>query len=115
VGKTLDRSIFDELTSEFARLDFRLYAKTLAALGRHDATDVLSHVSCPTLIVTGDRDVMTPSATARRICDAIEDCRFRLLPGASHYAAVEFPDQVCGSIEEFLKEIGYVESPSNRE
>ncbi|MCD6499607.1 MAG: alpha/beta hydrolase [Deltaproteobacteria bacterium] len=121
VGKSLDRSIFDELASEFARLDFRLYAKTLAALGQHDATDVLSEVSCPTLVVTGDRDVMTPSATARRICDRIADCRFRLISGASHYAAVEFPAQVSGAIEDFLVEIGYHasspdwESSSNNE
>ncbi len=107
VGKTLDRQVFSELSQEFASLDFRFYARLLDALGRHDASDVLEEVNCPTLIISGSKDVMTPLDTARRICRVIPVCRLEVIEGASHYAAVEFPDQVCGFLQTFLDGIGY--------
>jgi pimeloyl-ACP methyl ester carboxylesterase len=117
VGKSLDMDIFRELAAEFSDLDFSLYAKTLEALGEHDAGDVLSRVECPALMIAGDLDLMTPAKTAREIEQRIPDCRLRVLAGASHYAAVEFPEEVGDMVEGFLEEIGYLglpEGPGDR-
>ena len=107
VGETVDRDIFAQVAERFVHLDFRLYARTLMALGRHDAEDVLDRVACPTLVITGERDLMTPVSTARTICRRIRNCRLEILPGASHYAAIEFPERVVALLEAFLREIGY--------
>ncbi len=107
VGRTLDREIFAQVAERFAALDFRLYARTLMALGEHDAWDVLATVSCPTLVVTGERDLMTPAETGKEICSRVRDCRLVLLPAASHYAAIEYPDEVVALLLEFLDELGY--------
>ncbi|MDY0004192.1 MAG: alpha/beta hydrolase [Polyangia bacterium] len=107
VGQTLDLEVFGDLAGEFVKLDFEVYSATLRALGDHDACDVLSQVRCPTLLITGDRDVMTPVSTARHIKEQIADCELVVIPGATHYAAVEFPEEVVGAIEAFLRRIGY--------
>ena len=107
VGRTLDRQVFEELSREFAQLDFRLYARTLMALGKHDASDILEKVACPTLMISGSHDMMTPLETARHICRVIPDCRLEVIEGASHYAAVEFPDEVSSLLDSFLEDIGY--------
>lgn len=107
VGQTLDLEVFGDLAGEFVKLDFELYSATLRALGDHDACDVLSSIRCPTLVITGDRDVMTPVSTARHLRERIADCELVVIPGATHYAAVEFPGEVVGAVESFLGRIGY--------
>jgi pimeloyl-ACP methyl ester carboxylesterase len=107
VGRTLDTSIFAELAGAFVKLDFEVYAATLKALGDHDAYDVVPAVRCPALIITGDRDVMTPVSTARRIQAQIPGTDLVVMPGATHYAAVEFPTEVIGALEAFLRRVGY--------
>lgn len=107
VGQTLDLEVFSALAAEFVKLDFEVYSATLRALGEHDACDVLPSIRCPTLVITGDRDVMTPVSTARHIREQIADCDLVLIPGATHYAAVEYPQEVVSSIEAFLRRIEY--------
>jgi pimeloyl-ACP methyl ester carboxylesterase len=105
VGDSLDMEIFHELAAEFSKLDFHLYAKTLDALGRHDAKDVLETVRCPVLIITGDRDAMTPVATAREMASTLDDAQLHIIERASHYAAVEHPEVVGGLVEAFLERL----------
>lgn len=107
VGQTMDLDIFQSLASEFVKLDFELYAATLQALGEHDACDLLEEIRCPTLVVTGTKDIMTPVSTARRIRDRVPECELVVIPGATHYAAVEFPGEVVGAMKSFLDRIQY--------
>lgn len=107
VGQSIDLDIFQSLAGEFVKLDFELYALTLKALGDHDACDLLEEIRCPTLMITGDKDVMTPVSTARRIRDRVPDCDLLVIPGATHYAAVEFPGEVVGAVHSFLDRIHY--------
>jgi pimeloyl-ACP methyl ester carboxylesterase len=91
--------LFADFAKTFATLDFDLYGATLSALGRHDAHDVLPTVNVPVRIVTGDKDMLTPIRTARRIQQAIPGATLRILQGGTHYTPVEFPDEVCDELE----------------
>ena len=104
VGATIDMQMFAEFARTFASLDFNLYGATLQALGRHDAYDVLPTITVPVRIITGDRDMMTPLATARRLEEEIPHARLRVLTGATHYTPVEFPAEVCQEIEAVLRD-----------
>ena len=57
-----------------ARVDKRVYLKTMGFLGRHDARDLLPAVTCPVLILAGEHDNVTPPDTAEsmRRCLASE-------------------------------------------
>lgn len=102
VGPTLDAALFLEVAAEFVKLDYELYGETMEELGRHDAWDVLPRVSVPVSIITGDRDLLTPVGTARRMASAIPHARLRVLRGGTHYTPVEFPAEVGEEVEALL-------------
>jgi pimeloyl-ACP methyl ester carboxylesterase len=94
VGATVDMTMFAEFARTFASLDFDLYGATLQALGRHDAHDVLPGITVPVRIVTGDKDLMTPVATAKHMQSEIRSSTLRILVGGTHYTPVEYPREV---------------------
>ena len=105
-ARTLDEDIFQQLTGSFADLDMGLYMRILEYLGEHDANDVLERIKVPTLIIAGDRDIMTPRAAAERMARRIPGAEFMLVPGGTHYVAVEFPELINLRAEKFFRERG---------
>jgi len=99
------------VAGEFKTLDFAIYSDTLRLLGAHDARDVLPTLGMPVLIVTGDRDLMTPVFTARKMNKLIPGSRLVVIPGASHYAPVEYPEIICAELQAFLTAVPGWERP----
>lgn len=110
VSRTLDVDAFQAIAQSFAGMDWRLYLDTLKRLGEHDAGDVLSRVTAPTLIISGDRDLLTPAYRAEQIHRAVRGSRLVLIPGGTHYTPVEYPDVIRGALADFLAALpGYGE------
>jgi 3-oxoadipate enol-lactonase len=63
---------------------------------------VLPTITVPTLILAGDRDQLTPVATARRMHRAIPGSRLVVFPGHTHLVQVEDPPGVHAAIDAFL-------------
>lgn len=59
-------------------------------------------VRCPTLVVVGEGDMMTPAKKAQGLCDAIADARMVTIPGAGHMMMVEKPDECLDALRAFL-------------
>jgi pimeloyl-ACP methyl ester carboxylesterase len=75
----------------------------LAAMrDRPDSTGSLSQISIPTLIVVGERDVLTPPADSEAMAAAIPGARLVTVPGAGHLAPMERPKAVAGALAEFF-------------
>ena len=91
VSPTLDMEAFRDVAAGFKTIDWRIYSDLLTRLDEHDAGDVLRDVDVPTTIVTGDRDILTPPATAERMHREIAGSRLVLIRGGTHYPPVEFP------------------------
>jgi pimeloyl-ACP methyl ester carboxylesterase len=106
-SSTLDEDVFAEIARSFRHLDMRTYMRTLELLGEHDAHDVLPEVDVPTLMIAGDRDLFTPKAAAKRIVASIAGAELLVVPGGTHYVAVEYPELVNLRIEKFFRERGY--------
>ncbi len=106
VSKELDREVFLDVAAGFKSLDMHLYIELLRRLGRHDATDVLPRIDVPTLILQGAKDVLTPLPTAERMARAIPGAQLAVLPGGTHYAAVEMPDELNRHLERFWEVAG---------
>jgi pimeloyl-ACP methyl ester carboxylesterase len=105
---TLDEELWAELAGSFEDLDMDLYVHMLELLGEHDAWDVLPEVDIPTLVIAGDRDVMTPRAAAEAMVRRIQGAELMVVPGGTHYVAVEYPELVNLRVEKFFRERGYV-------
>jgi pimeloyl-ACP methyl ester carboxylesterase len=103
LSPSADEDRFLEIASVFGTLDVEVFAKTLKAIGEHDAAPWLGSISAPTLVLAGDRDLVTPERLAREMVSRMPRAQLLVVRGATHYAAVEFPDYVGLSIERFLE------------
>ncbi|MRG91820.1 alpha/beta fold hydrolase [Polyangium spumosum] len=102
MNESLDDAVFNELVQGMSKLDMEAYFHNLRALGDHDASDVLGAIDVPTLVVSGDRDAMTPPALAKEMARQIPGAELYVVRGGTHYTAVEFPELVSLRLEKFL-------------
>lgn len=104
VAPSCDLEVFRALAGEFSRLDWRVYGRTLRAMGRHDAWARLGGITAPALAIGGTRDLFTPDRVARRMAEAIPGGEVMIISGATHYAPVEFPAEINARVDRFLAE-----------
>lgn len=114
VSDRIDMEVFRAVAAAFKTVDWRIYSDLLERLDEHDAGDVLASIRVPTTIVTGDRDLMTPPATAERIHRAIAGSRLVMIEGGSHYTPAEFPAVIQDELGRLLDRIPGWERPRNR-
>ncbi len=100
----LDEEIFHDLAAQLAAVDLEAYFAIFERLGDHDARDVLASLRVPTLVIAGEHDRMTPEKTARAIADAVPGAELFIVPGGSHYTAIEYPELINLRIDKFLTE-----------
>lgn len=105
VSSTLDMDAFRDVAAGFRTVDWRIYSDLLARLNEHDAEDVLASIAVPVSIVTGDKDVLTPPATAEKIRAAIPGARLRVITGGTHYTPVEYPAIVRDELHRLLARV----------
>jgi pimeloyl-ACP methyl ester carboxylesterase len=75
----------------------------LAAMrDRPDSTGMLGGISIPTLVVVGERDVLTPPTDSEAMAAAIPGARLVTVPGAGHLTPMERPKAVAGALAEFF-------------
>ena len=72
------------------------YARTCEALADARAAEV-GGITCPTMLVTGDEDAITPAQAVRQIGERIADARVTVLPRCGHWTMVEKPEE-CGDL-----------------
>jgi pimeloyl-ACP methyl ester carboxylesterase len=77
-------------------------AQTRALLGRPDASDVLEHLDCPTLILCGEQDGWSPPERHRRMADLAQHAVLRLVEDCGHMSMMEQPAAVLGALREWL-------------
>ncbi len=107
MADTLDDGVFAELVLAFGDLDMEPFFRNLAAIGAHDASPVLPSVTVPSLVITGDRDAMTPPSLAEHMASRIPQAELLVVRGGTHYTAIEFPELVNLRIERFLRAHGF--------
>ncbi len=79
------------------------HARVRAACGRElarlDLLDRVEHLTVPTLVIYGDRDLLTPKAHAQRLAEALPDCAGTVeLRDCGHMGPLERPDEVTGAL-----------------
>jgi pimeloyl-ACP methyl ester carboxylesterase len=66
-----------------------LYADLFACNAYSGVADCAAKISCPTIVVEGSRDLMTPLKGARALAAAIEGAEIEVIPGAGHMVMIE--------------------------
>jgi pimeloyl-ACP methyl ester carboxylesterase len=73
-----------------------------AIMGRADSRPLLAAIACPTLVLVGDSDVLTPPAHAEEMAAGIKGSRLVAVPLCGHLATLERPAEVNAALEEWI-------------
>jgi pimeloyl-ACP methyl ester carboxylesterase len=80
-------------------------ANDLGACHRwEDGLETASRITCPTLLLLGADDRMTPARGARPLGEVIADCRTTVLASAGHMMMAEQPDETLDVLAGFFAE-----------
>ena len=73
-----------------------------AVMGRPDSRPGLATIRCPTLVIVGDGDVITPPERAEEIANGIPGARLSVIRDSGHLSTLEQPAAVTRSMAQFL-------------
>jgi pimeloyl-ACP methyl ester carboxylesterase len=76
-----------------------IYADLAACNVYKDAMARAANVKCPTVLVLGDGDLMTPAAKAKPLAAAIAGARTVIVPSSGHFMMVERPDETLEAMK----------------
>ncbi len=80
------------------------YAAAYRVFAESEVIDELPRISCPTLVMTGERDVNSTPAMARAMHERIRGSRLVILPRYRHSLLIEAGTEVVNELRAFLKE-----------
>ena len=75
-----------------------------ANIGRSDSRPTLGSIRCPTLVLVGDGDELTPPARAAEIAAGIAGAHLVSVPQCGHLSALERPEEVTRALLSWLRE-----------
>ena len=73
-----------------------------AIIGRVDSRPTLKEIRCPTLVLVGENDTLTPPDRAAEIAAGIAGARLVSVPSCGHLSTLEQPDVVTRALVEWL-------------
>jgi pimeloyl-ACP methyl ester carboxylesterase len=79
-----------------------LYTDLKACADYGSAAPAANRVACPTVLVLGAADMMTPCAKGEALAAAIEGAATVVLPGCGHMVMVERPDATTDALRKVL-------------
>lgn len=86
-------------------------AQMKAIIGRQDYMATLEKLLCPSLILYGSEDSVTPPKWHHDMASIIPQANLIEIPNAGHLITMEAPDQVTAHLNQFLDSIKYQASP----
>jgi len=73
-----------------------------AILGRADGRKDLGEIKCPTLVICGEDDILTPPALAQEMASGIANARLVMIEDCGHLSTMEQPDAVNAAMRAWL-------------
>ena len=73
-----------------------------AIIGRIDSRPVLARIKCPTLVICGREDVITPPAVHEELVAAIPGAKLEIIENCGHLSPLEQPMQVTEILRNWL-------------
>jgi 3-oxoadipate enol-lactonase len=70
---------------------------------RPDSSDLLARIACPTLVVVGEQDVLTPPSIAQDYAARIPGAQCIVIAGAAHLTNLEQPQAFLQAVGGFLR------------
>lgn len=92
-----------------AAMDLDVFIALFEMMMNYDGTPVLDRIEVPTLIVSGNKDGVTPTSFQEKIHQRVRGSQIMRVPYGSHCTQLDLPEFVNLRIDNFLNEIGYAQ------
>ncbi len=104
--KNYTATALDKARKHFGSADYNnaspVLRRTMVNLINTDMRDIVSNISCPTLLIWGDLDTDTPLYMAHELEKRIPDCGLCVLKGTGHFSFIQKPYEAQAIFKSFL-------------
>ena len=99
-----DSALCDTIRRSAANVGAETYARQQSAIiGRRDQRPNLSRIQCPTLVLGGRQDALTPVALHEEIAAGIPGARLEVIEACGHLSTLESPNTVVAAMRAWLE------------
>lgn len=95
--------LFQFVTRQCWQTDQSVMAHRFHLAEQFNLDNRIDRIAVPTLVLTGDRDLLVSPRSLRDLCGGLRDCRQVSLPGCGHLAFVTQPGRVAAEVRRFLR------------
>jgi pimeloyl-ACP methyl ester carboxylesterase len=102
-SRLADKALVDTVLQMAVDTGLEAFRRQEAAIiVRPDCRPLLPDIRCPTLVLVGEQDALTPPELAREIAVGIPDARLEIVPDCGHLSTLERPEAVSSALRAWL-------------
>jgi pimeloyl-ACP methyl ester carboxylesterase len=101
----VEKPVAERVRARQKDIPVSVYVNDYQCCDRFDIMDKIGEIRVPTLVICGDKDIMTPVKYSRYLADHIPGSRITIIPDAGHPVMLEKPDEVNKAIDRFLNSL----------
>lgn len=105
-GPATDEALMAAEQARYLATDWRVIRDDFLACNQFDVGTRLGEIGCPTLVLCGTEDVLTPPKYAQSLASGIAGARLVLVEGGGHMVALEQPRAVFAALADFIDSLG---------
>ncbi len=110
LGYEPDLEILNKFKDNFIKVKLEVARRDFLACNNFDYMEKVSEIDLPTLIICGDKDLLTPLKYHEYLNRKIKNSKLVIIKDAGHMVMLEKPYEVNNSIYIFLKERIYIKN-----
>ena len=96
---------YDRHVERFAAQDPETFARSVLGFIDADISGELDDIKCPTLIVTGEHDVLMPADSADRILERVHQAEVTVMKDVAHFLPFQAPQRFAALVTSFLQRV----------
>lgn len=100
-----DPKVRREIVETMSRIDPAAYRIGVNAVWLADQRERVQDIDIPTLVLVGERDLVTPPELSNELLDLIPNARMQVIAAAGHLANLEKPGEFNRIVDEFIGEV----------
>ena len=100
-----DQALVDTVMGMAERVGAEAFLRQQTAImGRSDSRELLPGIRCPSLVLCGRQDALTPLERSLEMADAIPGARLSVLEQCGHLSSLEHPTRVSAALRAWLED-----------
>jgi pimeloyl-ACP methyl ester carboxylesterase len=100
-GEAALRQLFHDMADDVGAEGF--INNQTAIMARADSRPTMAAIKCPTLVLTGDQDMLIPNTLSKEMADGIAGAKLVVIPDCGHCPQPERPEATISALVEWLR------------